>query len=114
GGGGVEARDIGAVLRAEGAVDPADQLDLVVVDRILAGAEPGRRRCAELRALLQAERGHPAPAGQEGRREQYWRRLPEAGAGPRRVGRARGRIRSIAGPEQEHGDRGVLASLDAG
>ena len=43
--------DIGAILRAEGAVDPAEKFDLVVVLDIFPRVECGRRRHAELRPL---------------------------------------------------------------
>ena len=67
---------------------------------------------AELRAFLETERRHQAPAGQQRRRNQGRRWLPVAGIGPRRVGHDG--VPAIVGPEQEHGGRGGLADRDAG
>ena len=69
----------------------------------------GARNCEP---SSEAERGHLAPAGQEGRRERGRRRLPVSGIGPRRVGHDG--VPAIVGPEQEHGGRGILADGDAG
>src|SRR5205823_5810056 len=85
---------------------------LVVGVRVFVRIERGRRRQAELRAVGETERRHPAPLGEGGRRQGGRRRLPVARFGAGHIGNDC--VPAVAGPEQQHGGGGVFADLNAG
>ena len=99
----VEARDVGAVLRAERAVDAAELLHLDVVAHPAQAEERRGRSQSELVAALEPERRHVARV-QEGAagRAAVGRGLPDAGRGGRGRVEQR-RRRAVAVTVRDHG-----------